>query len=143
MLPNLAALDATICIQLGCDDKMIAEFLKKRRNELDLSLSDVAKRLSNRGYVVQRQTVGHWETGRNNAPVESLEFRHALAGAFEMDLNDLSRELGFVVSDSERSHDALYLADLADRLPEDGKELLVDYAQLLEQRYLKKTAIMS
>ena len=122
---------------------MIGEFLRKRRAELNLSLSDLAKRLSDRGYVVQRQTVNHWETGRNNAPVESLEFRHALAGAFEMDMNDLAREMGFAVSESERSDDALYLADLADRLPDDGKELLVDYAQLLEQRYLKKTVAVN
>jgi transcriptional regulator with XRE-family HTH domain len=124
-------------------DGMVIGFLKKRRLELGLSLSDLAQRLSQRGYVVQRQTVNHWETGRNNAPVESIEFRQALAGALEVDLNDLSRELGFEITDSDRSHEALYLADLADRLPDDGKELLIDYAHLLEERYLKKTALMS
>jgi transcriptional regulator with XRE-family HTH domain len=122
---------------------MIGEFLRKRRTALDLSLSDLAQRLSSRGYVVQRQTVNHWETGRNNAPIESIEFRNALAGALELDVNEMLREMGFPVNDSERSNEALYLADLADRLPEDGKELLIDYAQLLEHRYLKKMAVMS
>jgi transcriptional regulator with XRE-family HTH domain len=124
-------------------ENMIGEFLRKRRTELDLSLSDLTRRLSLRGYAVQRQTVNHWETGRNNAPIENLEFRNALAGALELDVNEMLREMGFPVNDSERSNEALYLADLADRLPDDGKELLIDYAQLLEHRYLKKMAVMS
>jgi transcriptional regulator with XRE-family HTH domain len=122
---------------------MIGRVIKKRRTELNISLSELAKRLSDRGYVVQRQTVNHWESGRNNAPIESEKFREALASSLELDANEMLHNMGFAIAESERSHDALYLAELADRLPDDGRELLIDYAQLLEERYLKKTALMS
>lgn len=122
---------------------MIGRFIKKRRTDLRLSLSELAQRLSHRGYVVQRQTVNHWESGRNNAPIESEEFRIALASSLGLDVNEMLQAMGFAINESEHSHEALYLAELADRLPNDGRELLIDYAQLLEQRYLKKTGMMS
>ena len=122
---------------------MVGAYIRQRRTELGMSLSDLAKRLSERGYIVQRQTVNHWETGRNNAPIESIQFRQALAAAFEIDLPEMLSDMGFSIPDSDRSPEALYVADLIDRLPNDGKELIVEYAQMMETRYLKKIALIS
>jgi len=117
---------------------MIGEFIRNKRVELKLSLAELAQLLRKHGYAVERQTIGHWEVGRNNAPIASAQFRQALAAAFQMDLNDLIAELNLGVRDSERSPEALYVADVIDRLPEDGRELMVEYAHMMETRYLKK-----
>lgn len=120
-----------------------AEFIKVKRGEKKLSLADLAKSLTLHGYSTQKASVWQWEQGLRNPPLEKVEFRVALAASFEMDVNDLMTKVGFVVSDDERSPEALYIAEVVDRLPEDEKEEIVEYVQMVERRYLKKTALMS
>jgi transcriptional regulator with XRE-family HTH domain len=121
---------------------VVAGYIKKRRGELGLSLADIAGRLSERGYVVQRQTVGHWETGRNNAPIESKEFRESLAASLEVDVNEMLAQMEISSLTGDHSVRALYAAEVIDRLPSDYQEEIIEYLQMIERRYLKKTAVI-
>jgi hypothetical protein len=69
--------------------------------------------------------------------------RQAIAAALEIDVNEMMSILDMVITDDNRSPEALYVASIVDRLPEDGREQMVEYAQLMERRYLKKMAVMS
>jgi transcriptional regulator with XRE-family HTH domain len=119
------------------------EFFRARREELDLSLNDVVAKLARYNLVVSKSAVSSWNTGERQPKLMDRSVRNAIAAVLQVDVTEMMQAIGLAINDDDRSHEALYLADLADRLPEDGKELLIDYAQLLEERYLKKTALMS
>lgn len=112
-------------------------FLKRRRAELGLTQGQVAEGLSMRGYETSSGRVGHWETGRNRAPLEDARFRHALASVLQLDVNEMMTELGYVVFDSERSKEAQLAAEIVDQLPSDARLLALDYLQVLERRFSK------
>jgi len=111
------------------------EFLKNKRQALGLSQLQLANKLSDLGQETSPARVGHWETGRNKPPIEELPFRRALALVLEMDINDMMNELGYVVSDDDRSTQARRAAEIVDYLPDDAKELALDYLELLQNRY--------
>lgn len=115
----------------------ISEFLKSRRGELGISQADLARELTLRGQDVTRATVGHWEAGRNNPPIEDPQFRLALASALELDVNTMMVKLGFLITEAERSHEARRAADIIDQLPSEGKSLALDYLLMLEKRYVR------
>ncbi len=114
------------------------EFLKARRTALKMSQAQVADELSARGQETSAARVGHWETGRNNPPLENPHFREALALVLQTEVNDLMAELGFIVVDSQRSKEALLAAQIVDHLPPLARELALDYLKLLEKRFIVK-----
>lgn len=101
----------------------IGEFIKKRRDELDLSLADLARIMTLNGYAVERQTIGHWERGRNNAPVANSRFRQALAVALHIDENEILDKVGFGLSEDDRSPEALRAASLIDQMSPEQRHL--------------------
>jgi transcriptional regulator with XRE-family HTH domain len=120
-----------------------SDYLQKRRVELDLSLADVADRLARYGLIVSTSAVSAWGTGVRKPKLFSTEVRKAIAAALEVDVNELMSALELVETDENRSPEALYVADMLDRLPEDEREEIIEYVQMVERRYLKKTAAMS
>lgn len=103
-------------------------FIKTRRDELDLSLQDVASRLTLNGYPTNKASVWQWENeekSNRNAPIEKEEFRVALARAFEMDINVLVKLVGWVKVDDERSPEALRAASLVDQMRPDQRPMAV------------------
>ena len=116
------------------------EFLKTRRTTLKISQAQLADELSARGQETSSARVGHWETGRNNPPLENPHFREALASVLQMDVNDLMAELGFIVADNQRSKEALLAAQIIDHLPPLARDLAIDYLKLLEKRFINGVA---
>lgn len=112
------------------------EFLKARRTALKMSQAQIADELSARGQETSSARVGHWETGRNNPPLENPHFREALASVLQLDVNNLMTELGFIVVDSKRSKDALLAAQIIDHLPPLARELAIDFLTLLEKKFV-------
>lgn len=110
-------------------------FLKQRRLSLGLTQSDVAEGLTRRGYNTSSGRVGHWETGRNKPPLIDERFRNALAAVLEMDVNEMMTELGYVISETERSQEAQLAATIVDTLPPDARQLALDYLHVLEKRF--------
>jgi transcriptional regulator with XRE-family HTH domain len=113
------------------------DFLRKRRAELKISQADLADLLSSMGQETSSARIGHWETARNKPPLEDENFRHALAAALKMDVNELMSELGFVITDENRSREARRAADIIDRLPSEIRETALELLTVLEKRYSK------
>lgn len=112
-------------------------FLRQRRLSLGLTQSDIAKGLSQKGHDTSSARVGHWETGRNKPPLEDQRFRSVLASVLQMDINEMMSQLGYVISESERSEEAQIAANILDTLPPDARQLALDYLHVLEKRFVK------
>lgn len=110
-------------------------FLKDRREELGISQAQLADLLSDLGEETSSARVGHWETGRNKPPLEDANFRRVLATAMRMEVNEMMALLGFIITDDERSEEALRAAAIVDNLPQEARELALDYLSLLEKRF--------
>lgn len=111
------------------------DYLRLRMAQLKLSQSGLATRLTLRGHSITKGGVGHWLTERTEMPLRDEQFRIILAGVLEIDVNQMMKEMGYVVTDDERSQNARLAADIVDQLPSDVQELAIDYLKVLERRY--------
>lgn len=115
----------------------ISDFIRARLAELDISQADLARRLTLRGKSTTRATITHWVNERNNPPIEDYDFRIALAASLEMDVNELMERIGFTITESDRSREAMRAADIVDRLPSEAKSLALEYLDMLDRRYIR------
>ena len=113
----------------------VKDFLRARRAQLGMTQEKLATRLEELGQETSYARVGHWETGRNKPPLHNKEFRTALAIALEMDVNEMMAALGYVVTDDERSSDAMLAAAIIDGLPSKARQLAIDYLRLLQNHF--------
>lgn len=104
-------------------------WLRQRREELQLNQEELTAKLQTSGVDVTRSTLSHWETGRYQMPLGEPTFRNALASALRLSERDILKRSGFNVGQS-RSEEAERAADIIDMLPEDRKTLAL---RLLEQ----------
>lgn len=109
----------------------IATFIKTRRNELELSLADLARLITVHGYSTEKQTVSHWEHGRNNPPIEQARFRVALALALEVDVNELLEKTGFIRPLSSRSKASALGAEIIESLDEETQQTALELLKAL------------
>jgi len=93
--------------------------------------------LSQEGQETSYGRVSHWETGRNKPPLEDIRFRRTLAAILQIDVNDMMKQLGYEVSDADRSPDARKAADIIELLPEEARSLALDYLDMLKRRYVQ------
>jgi transcriptional regulator with XRE-family HTH domain len=100
-----------------------------------MTQQDLADSLSQSGHETSYARVSHWERGRNKPPLENPAFRMALATALQTDVNDMMSELGFVVTDEQRSRNALLAADLMDQMPEEAQLMALDIISSIKRRY--------
>lgn len=106
-------------------------YISHRRKELKLSLADLANLMTQNGYAVERQTISHWEHGRNQAPIHDQAFRHALALSLQVNQNDLVQMIGIIIPNSERSKEALYGAELIDSMVERDRKKAIKILESL------------
>ncbi len=92
-------------------------------------------RLQLEGQTISRAAISHWETGRYNPPLDSSDFRLALAKALKMDVSELLRSAGYEISRSNYSDAAKRAAAIIEHLPPKGQEMALDYLQMLEKRF--------
>ena len=102
---------------------------KELRNTADLTQQEIARSLD-----VSQSTITMWENGKRRPDLETLEL---IADFFNVDLNYLTGN-----SDSTTrilSSEHLSLISIFDRLDEDGRRKLIDYATDLDAsgRYSK------
>lgn len=114
----------------------IGEFIRQRRNELEISQDELVARLNLRGIAITKGGVGFWERGRNLPPIEDVDFREALALSLEVDVNELMESIGYIKTDSQRSSDALFAASIIDRLPPKVRTIAIEYLKILEKQYI-------
>lgn len=111
----------------------IKDFLRARLEQLDLSLSDLEKRLNLKGYKVTKATIGHWVSGRNKPPLKDRQFVEILSLALEMTVSEMMEQMDFIVSPEHRSTAANRVADMVDRLPPDKQDLALRLVEQLMQ----------
>lgn len=111
----------------------ISQFIKQQRASKKLSLKDMADVLERYGYKLERQTISHWEHGRNSPPMQDATFRRALAACFEMDVNDLMNAIGYVVQENDRSPESRLAAEIVERLPQNERQRAIIILQALEK----------
>jgi len=109
----------------------IPNFLKKRRKELGLTQQDLTDRLASYGYEGTHSRVGHWEKGRNLPPIGDPKFREVLALALEISVNNMLIQMGYEVTDDDRSGPALTAANLVERMTPEMQRLAIEQLKAL------------
>jgi transcriptional regulator with XRE-family HTH domain len=72
----------------------IGQYIRSRRNALDITQEDLATRLAERGHKFAKSTIGWWETDRSIPPIHESKFMAALAASLEVSLSALIEGLG-------------------------------------------------
>lgn len=120
-----------VILWLGLHEMDTKTYISQRRKELRLSLADLATLMSQQGYNVERQTISHWEHGRNQPPLHDPIFRQALAIALQVNQNDLAQMVGLIVPNSERSKEAMYGAELIDSMADKDRKKAIKILESL------------
>lgn len=102
-----------------------SNWLKTLREKSRLKQEDLAARLQLAGLEYARSSVSAWENGYANPPLESVEFRQALANIFNIDVKTLLKLAGYEVESKPHSDAAERAAWLIDQLPPDKQDLAV------------------
>lgn len=117
---------------------MGAQWLRARREELHLSQDDLAARLQLEGLEVSRAAISHWETGRDQAPIENRKGLRALANSLDLTpaelliLAGVEPEEKIIQSDLARRG-----ALIIDNLPPDAQKTAVDQLRALERLFTR------
>lgn len=104
------------------------KWMRDRRQELRLTLEDVAQRLQLEGVSYTAASVGHWETGKRSVPMHDLAFVHALARVLKLDVPTVLRLSGYPVA-ARYSELSERIASIAERLPENDRRQLLQIAE--------------
>jgi hypothetical protein len=95
------------------------DLINRRKEELGLSLSDLATRLNLHGYSVAKSTIGCWATGERNPQLDKKNVRDAIAMAIEMDTNEMLSELGFIIHEDDHTPEGRYAASIIDKIDDE------------------------
>jgi transcriptional regulator with XRE-family HTH domain len=111
-------------------------WLKEQRERLGLSQEELAARLQAGGLDVTRATVSHWETGRYQSPLDSLQSLAVLAEVLQTSLDELLAVATADLQTREYSKVARQVAFLVDRLTPEGQQIALEQLKVLE-KYLR------
>lgn len=107
-------------------------WLKQRRNELKLTLDDLAARLQVEGVSISSGAISHWENNRHLPPLDDMEFRQALANALKIDVSTLLKMAGYEVA-QKHTDTGEKAAFLVDKLPPEKQRLALNILELLAE----------
>lgn len=116
----------------------IKDYIQVRLDDLEMSLSQFANELTLRGHDISKAGVYNWVTGKAKPPIHDKDFRYKLASVLGVDVDEMLKTLEYVSSPDDRSPFVRRASDIIEKLPDDGKELALDYLIMLEKRYRKK-----
>jgi transcriptional regulator with XRE-family HTH domain len=105
-------------------------WLKSRREQLQISQEELAKKLQLAGFDISRAAISGWETARFNPPLDNNQFRSTLARILQMSIAALLAEAGYEV---ESSHTPAgdRGASIIDNLPPERQKLALDLLDVL------------
>ena len=115
----------------------IKDYIQKKLEALDMSLSQFANALTLRGHDISKGGVYNWVIGKAKPPVHDKDFRYKLASVLEVDVDDMLTDLGYVSSPSDKSPNARRASDIIDHLPAEVQEDALEYLLMLEKRYTR------
>jgi transcriptional regulator with XRE-family HTH domain len=105
--------------------------LRRRRERLNMTPEELARRLSWLGAPTTSADVQLWERGRNMPPLENAEFRAILANVLQVPVDSLSGAVRIAARQRDLSDDAIQAAELVDALPQPLRGLALDMLQTL------------
>lgn len=109
---------------------MTKNWIKRRREQLDINQEELATRLQLSGFAVTRASVSHWEVGRNQPPFDDAQFRQALANALKLSVPEMLHLAGYEVAEEDQSDDELRAVSIMKQLTPARRKLAVG---ILEQ----------
>ena len=116
-------------------DNAMENFIRKRMDELGLSLSDVERELNLRGYKVTRAAIGHWASDNpktmRKPPLKDPSFIEAFATALKVSDTELLEMAGLVRHASDTSKIANEIADIVKHLPIEQQKLALKLVKQL------------
>ncbi len=115
---------------------MTADWLRKRRIELDLNQEELAARLQVSGFSASRASISHWENGRHEPPLDDAAFRQSMARALKLSVTEMLEIAGYEVTQPVQSENARRAAAIIERLPEDAQDVALDLLKSLEKRFV-------
>lgn len=110
------------------------KWIRERREELGLTLDDLAARLQLEGFNYTSGSVGHWERGVRQPPLGKATFVDALSNALKLPKDEIMRLSGYKLS-SDHSSAGARAAAIVDDLDDETQELAL---KLLEVLAVKK-----
>lgn len=108
-------------------------WLKERRQVLEISQEELAARLQVMGIEVTNKIISHWENGRTPPPLKDAEFRHALASTLKLSVRDVLRLSGYEVGEVTHSEFGERAASIVDQLPPDKQVLAIRLLETLAE----------
>lgn len=102
------------------------EALRNRREALNLSPEDLARRLTRLSYPTTGADVQLWERGRNVPPLDDAGFREALAMALQVNVKKLEGAIRLPDRKRELSEEGEEAATLIDSMPEETRKLALE-----------------
>lgn len=98
-----------------------ANFILRRRKELELSQEELTARLQTEGCNVSRSTLSNWENSKFQPPLHDKTFRSALARALKMSVRELLQSAEYEIVESAHTEEAQRAAYIIDQLPQDKR----------------------
>ena len=109
----------------------LGSYIRDKRTEHGMSLADLAEKLSAIGYRVTKGAVGHWESGRNDPPIEDETFIRALAIALHIDSQTLWQHIATEYTADDLSPNARRAADIVQLMPDEKQELALNLLEAM------------
>lgn len=109
---------------------MTKNWIKRRREQLDINQEELAARLQLSGFAATRASISHWEVGRNQPPIDDAQFRQALANALKLSVADMLQMAGYEVAREDQTEDEIRVVSIIKQLTPARRKLAIG---LLEQ----------
>jgi transcriptional regulator with XRE-family HTH domain len=111
---------------------MVKNWIRERRDKLQISQETLAARLQEQGFDITAGTISHWERGRYQPPMDTSEFRQALAKALRISIPAMLAAAGYEIA-AQYGEDAMYAADIIEHLSEEKKKLALGILEQIRQ----------
>lgn len=112
---------------------MLAGWMKRRREQLELSQEELTSALQLEGYNVSRSTVSAWENRKFNIPIDDPEFRRAITRALSTTTTELLAAAGLRVDSDEISEAARRAASIVNNLSPANQKIAIELLLVLER----------
>jgi transcriptional regulator with XRE-family HTH domain len=107
------------------------DWLIQRRAELNMSQTELARKLHNAGIKVSRVTVSNWETKKVAVPLGERSFRVALSAALLWTEKELLARAGYEVEPRTYSPMAEEIATIVEQLSEQEQKMILAMSRAL------------
>lgn len=101
----------------------IADFMRRRKDELGMSLSDMETQFNLRGYGITRASIGHWILGSRRPPVRDRRFLEVLAEVYKMSVPEILAGMGLMDEIEGMSPEARRAADIIEHMPPEQRKM--------------------